>query len=108
MSSAKNVTTASFKADVLSNPKPVLVDFWAEWCGPCRQVSPVLDAIAAEYAGKIEIVKVNVDEEPALAQQYGIVSIPALQVFQGGELVKQMVGAKPKPVLVAELSEFLV
>jgi len=107
MSAAKNVTTASFQADVLSNPKPVLVDFWAEWCGPCRQVAPVLDAIAAEYAGKIEIVKVNVDEEPALAQQYGIVSIPALQVFQGGELVKQMVGAKPKPVLVAELSEFL-
>ena len=104
---AKNVTTASFQADVLNNAKPVLVDFWAEWCGPCRQVAPVLDSIAAEYAGKIEIVKVNVDEEPALAQQYGIVSIPALQVFQGGELVKQMVGAKPKPVLVAELSEFL-
>ena len=104
---SKNVTTASFQADVLNSTKPVLVDFWAEWCGPCRQVSPVLDAIASEYADKIEIVKVNVDEEPALAQQYGIVSIPALQVFKGGELVKQMVGAKPKPVLVAELSEFL-
>mgnify|MGYP000093019605 CR=1 FL=1 len=104
---AKNVTTASFQADVLSSAKPVLVDFWAEWCGPCRQVAPVLDQIAAEYAGKIEIVKVNVDEEPALAQQYGVISIPALQVFQGGQLVKQMVGAKPKPVLVAELGEFL-
>lgn len=104
---AKNVTTASFQSDVLSSATPVLVDFWAEWCGPCRQVSPVLDQIAAEYAGKIEIVKVNVDEEPALAQQYGVISIPALQVFQGGQLVKQMVGAKPKPVLVAELSEFL-
>ncbi|MEO0048840.1 MAG: hypothetical protein RL556_172 [Actinomycetota bacterium] len=104
---AKNVTTASFQADVLSSAKPVLVDFWAEWCGPCRQVAPILDQIAAEYAGKIEIVKVNIDEEPALAQQYGIISIPALQVFQGGQLVKQMVGAKPKPILVSELSEFL-
>lgn len=104
---AKNVTTASFQSDVLSNSKPVLVDFWAEWCGPCRQVSPILDEIATEYAGKIEIVKVNVDEEPALAQQYGIISIPALQVFQGGQLVKQMVGAKPKQILVADLAEFL-
>ncbi len=104
---AKNVTTASFQEDVLNNPKPVLVDFWAEWCGPCRQVSPILDQIAEEYGDKIEIVKVNVDEEQAIAMQYNIVSIPALQVFQGGQLVKQMVGAKPKPVIVAELAEFL-
>jgi thioredoxin 1 len=104
---AKNVTTASFQEDVLNNPKPVLVDFWAEWCGPCRQVSPILDQIADEYGDKIEIVKVNVDEEQAIAMQYNIVSIPALQVFQGGHLVKQMVGAKPKPVIVAELAEFL-
>ncbi len=104
---AKNVTTASFQEDVLNNPKPVLVDFWAEWCGPCRQVSPILDQIADEYGDKIEIVKVNVDEEQAIAMQYNIVSIPALQVFQGGQLVKQMVGAKPKPVIVAELAEFL-
>ena len=107
MSAAKNVTTASFQADVLQNSKPVLVDFWAEWCGPCRQVAPILDQIAAEYGDKIEIVKVNVDNEPQLAGQYGVVSIPALQVFQGGELVKSMVGAKPKVVLVNELSEFL-
>ena len=104
---AKNVTTASFQADVLNNAKPVLVDFWAEWCGPCRQVAPILDQISAEYGDKIEIVKVNVDEEPALAQQYGIISIPALQVFQGGQLVKQMVGAKPKPALLADLAEFI-
>jgi thioredoxin 1 len=107
MSAAKNVTTASFQADVLQNAKPVLVDFWAEWCGPCRQVSPILDQIAAEYADKIEIVKVNVDNEQQLAMQYGVVSIPALQVFKGGELVKSMVGAKPKNILVNELSEFL-
>jgi len=104
---SKNVTTASFEADVLQSSKPVLVDFWAEWCGPCRQVAPILDEISAEYGDKIEIVKVNVDNEPQLAQQYGIVSIPALQVFRGGQLVKQMVGAKPKVALLADLAEFI-
>ena len=105
--SAKSVTTASFQADVLSSVKPVLVDFWAEWCGPCRMVSPILDEISAEHGEKLTIVKVNVDEEPALAQQYGITSIPALQVFQNGEVVKSIVGAKPKPQLLADLSEFI-
>jgi thioredoxin 1 len=104
---AKNVTTATFQADVLSSDKPVLVDFWAEWCGPCRMVSPILDEIAGEHADKITIVKVNVDEEPALAQQYGITSIPAMQVFQSGEVVKSIIGAKPKPALLADLSAFI-
>jgi thioredoxin 1 len=104
---AKNVTTATFQADVLSSDKPVLVDFWAEWCGPCRMVSPILDEIAGEHADKITIVKVNVDEEPALAQQYGITSIPAMQVFEGGEVVKSIIGAKPKPALLADLSAFI-
>jgi thioredoxin 1 len=104
----KNVTTASFQADVLSNPKPVMVDFWAEWCGPCRMVSPILDEIAAEYSDKIEIVKVNVDEEPQLAMQYGVTGIPLMGIFKGGEMVKQMVGAKPKQAIVADLAEFLV
>lgn len=104
---AKNVTTASFQSDVLSNPKPVLVDFWAEWCGPCRMVAPILDEIASEYPEKIEIVKVNVDEEPNLAMQYGVTGIPLMGVFQGGQLVKQMVGAKPKQAILQDLAEFL-
>ncbi len=104
---SKHVTTASFQSDVLSSSKPVLVDFWAEWCGPCRMVSPILDEISAEHGDKLTIVKVNVDEEPALAQQYGITSIPALHVFKDGQVIKQIIGAKPKPSLLADLSEFI-
>jgi thioredoxin 1 len=104
---SKNVTTAEWQSVVLNSSKPVLVDFWAEWCGPCRQVSPIVDEIAGEYADKLEVVKVNVDEEPGLAQQYGITGIPALQVFQGGQLVKQIVGARPKAVLLQDLADFI-
>jgi thioredoxin 1 len=104
---AKNVTTASFQADVLDNPKPVMVDFWAEWCGPCRMVSPILDEIATEYSDKIEIVKVNVDEEPELAMKYGVTGIPMMAVFQGGAIAKQMVGARPKNAIVEDLASFL-
>jgi thioredoxin 1 len=105
--SAKSVTTATFQADVLDNPKPVMVDFWAEWCGPCRMVSPILDEIASEYSDKIDIVKVNVDEEPELAMKYGVTGIPMMAVFQGGTIAKQMVGARPKTAIVEDLASFL-
>jgi thioredoxin 1 len=104
---AKNITAAVFDSEVLQNAKPVIVDFWAEWCGPCRAVAPILEELSAEYGDKIEIVKVNVDEEPSLAADYGIISIPTMQVFKGGQPVKQIIGAKPKATLVSELSEFL-
>jgi thioredoxin 1 len=105
--SARDVTDASFAADVLASAKPVMVDFWAEWCGPCRAVSPILDQIATEHAAKIEIVKLNVDLNPDTAMKYGITSIPTMKVFKGGEVVKTVIGAKPKPALEAELQEFL-
>ncbi|MEX5269867.1 UNVERIFIED_CONTAM: thioredoxin [Kocuria sp. CPCC 205300] len=107
MSAAKNVTDADFKTEVLESDKPVIVDFWAEWCGPCRMVGPVLDAIAAEHAEAIEVVKLNVDENPAVASQYGITSIPAIYLFSGGEVVKKAIGAKPKSALEKEFADYL-
>ena len=85
----------------------MLVDFWAVWCGPCRAVAPIIEEIAATYADKLKVVKVNTDENPAVSARYGIVWIPSLNVFQNGEVVKQIIGAKPKPMLVRELAEFI-
>jgi thioredoxin 1 len=107
MSVATAVTDATFEAEVLNSDTPILVDFWAEWCGPCRMVSPILDQIAAEHADKIKIVKLNVDENPATAMKYQITSIPAMKVYRGGEVVKTVIGAKPKQALEADLAEFL-
>jgi thioredoxin 1 len=102
----KPVTDATFEADVLKSDKPVIVDYWAEWCGPCRQVAPILEEIAREH-DEIQVVKLNVDENPKVSQQYGIMNIPTMSVFKGGELVKEIVGAKPKSALLRDLAEFL-
>ncbi len=107
MSAARSVTDASFQDDVLNSEKTILVDFWAEWCGPCRAVGPILDQIAVEHADKIEVVKLNVDENPQTAAKYQITSIPAMKVYQGGEVVKTVIGAKPKPALEADLAAYL-
>ncbi|MEI6365294.1 MAG: thioredoxin [Actinomycetes bacterium] len=103
----KNVTDASFAADVLQSDKPVLVDFWAEWCGPCRMVGPILEEISNEHGDKLTIVKLNVDENPSIAANYGVSSIPTMNVFQGGEVVKQIIGAKPKAKLLEDLADYI-
>ena len=107
MGATKTVTDQTFDTEVLKNEKPVVVDYWAEWCGPCRMVAPVLEEIANEHADKIDVVKLNIDENPQVAQKYGILQIPTLNVFRGGEVVKQVIGAKPKSALLRELAEFI-
>ncbi|MDQ0894061.1 thioredoxin [Agromyces ramosus] len=104
---ARAVTEATFEQEVLKNEKTVVVDFWAEWCGPCRAVSPILDQIATEHSEKLDIVKLNVDEHPNLAMKYQITAIPAFKVFQAGEVVKTVIGAKPKPALEADLAAYI-
>jgi thioredoxin 1 len=101
------LTGTTFDEEVASSSVPLVVDFWAEWCGPCRMVAPVLEAIAAEHGGKIRVAKLNVDDAPDVARRYEIMSIPTLLVFQDGLPKKRLVGAKGKAQLVSELEEFL-
>ena len=103
----KHVTDASFKSDVLQSDKPVLVDYWAEWCGPCKMIAPILDDLAKDYDGRVQIGKMNVDENRDVPAQFGIRGIPTLMLFKGGELVATKVGAMPKAQLTAFLDGHL-
>ena len=105
---AKIVTDETFEAGVLSGLRPVIVEYWAEWCGPCRMVSPVLEAIAAEHAGQVDVVKLNVDENPRTAQRYGILHVPTMDLFRGGEVVKQVIGARSKSALLRAFADLIL
>ncbi|NET02042.1 MAG: thioredoxin [Sphaerospermopsis sp. SIO1G2] len=105
--SVTNVTEATFKQEVLGNDIPVLVDFWAPWCGPCQMLAPVVDEVASEYQGQVKVVKVNTDQNPTIASHYGIRSIPTLMIFKGGRQINTVVGAVPKATLAKTLSQYI-
>ncbi|CAL9486748.1 Thioredoxin 1 [Nocardiopsis dassonvillei] len=107
MSAVKTVTDADFDTEVLKSDKPVLVDFWADWCGPCKQMAPVLDKFAEEHGDKVQVVKLNTDQNPEAPRAYGVMSLPTFKVFKGGEVVKEIIGARPKRKLEEDLAEYL-
>jgi len=107
VSSARVVTDDSFQAEVLQSATPVIVEFWAEWCGPCRMVAPVLESIADDYAGRVGLVKINSDENPATVSRYGVLHVPTICVFSGGEVVRQVIGARSKAALLREFADVL-
>lgn len=107
MGNIKETTDATFQADVLQSDKPVLVDFWAPWCGPCKAVAPILEEIAGTHGDKLTIVKLNTDDNPKTAATYGITSIPTMNVYVGGDIAKTIIGAQPKPRLLRELEPFI-
>jgi thioredoxin 1 len=103
----KAVTDADFEVEVLKSNKPILVDFWAVWCGPCRQLAPILEEIEAEHGEKLDIVKINVDDNPGVARKYNILALPTMNVYRDGEVVTQIKGAKSKSALLKDLADFV-
>lgn len=103
----KTVTDSTFESEVLKSDKTVLVDFWAEWCGPCRQVAPILDELASEHDDTLDVAKLNIDENPETPRHYGVLQIPTMNVYKNGEVVKQITGAKPKAMLLKDLEGYI-